>query len=105
MAEGTGLAGHERRRTRPQGIGRRLADRSVALETRLAQERRRLAADVHDLIMQDVSFALARTRAIAADPELAGRHAEDAVAAAERALAGARAIMSGLVEREQRPIA
>jgi signal transduction histidine kinase len=100
-----GSRGHQRRRTRPQGIGRRLADRSVALEARLAQERRRLAADVHDLIMQDVSFALARTRAIVGDPELAGRHAEEAVAAAERALAGARAIVSGLVDREQRPIA
>lgn len=99
-----GSRAHERRRTRQRGITRRPVDHSAGLEARLAQERERLAADVHDLIMQDVAFALARARAIAAEPELVARHAQEAVAAGERALAGARAILSGLAGSEQRPI-
>jgi signal transduction histidine kinase len=98
-------AAGERRRERRQlglhGIGRRVADRQSP-EPHLSQERRRIAADVHDLVMQDVSFALARARTIASDPALAGRHAADAIAAGERALAGARAIVSGLSGRDRR---
>jgi signal transduction histidine kinase len=90
------------RRLGLQGIGRRLADRRQAPEAPLSQERRRIAADVHDLIMQDVSFALATARAIAGDPALAERHAAAAVAAGERALAGARAVVNGLAGRDRR---
>ncbi len=73
---------------------------SVATERRasarkLDQERRRVAADVHDLIMQDLSLALANART------LANRHSGDsqasvAVSSGERALAGARAVLGSL---------
>ena len=55
----------------------------------LAQERGRIAADVHDLVMQDLAFALAAARTLADDPALAQR-ALAVVEASERALAGAR---------------
>jgi signal transduction histidine kinase len=73
-------------------------------DDRLAQERRRIAADVHDLVMQDLSFALATTRTIAHDPSRAAEQAASAVAAAERALAGARAIIGELGDRELRSV-
>ena len=38
----------------------------LAIAEALADERRRIAADVHDLIMQDLSFALATARTLAA---------------------------------------
>ncbi len=76
--------------------GRRASDRGPHDEAGLAQERSRIAADVHDLVMQDVSFALATARSIAGDPALAERYAAAAVAAGERALAGARTIVKGL---------
>jgi signal transduction histidine kinase len=93
----------ERRRIGLHGIGRRLADRQSP-DPRLSQERRRIAADVHDLVMQDVSFALATARAIASDPGLVEGHAAAAaaIAAGERALAGARAIVSDLSGRDRR---
>jgi signal transduction histidine kinase len=80
----------ERRRIGLHGIGRRAIDRRLEHEARMSQERQRLAAQLHDLVMQDVAFALARSRAIAGDPSLARKHADEAVAAGERALAGAR---------------
>jgi signal transduction histidine kinase len=94
----------ERRRMGLRSIGRRTIDRQLAGETRLAQERRRVAAELHDLVMQDVSFALACARAIAADPALAERHADAAVAAGERALTGARSIVESLSRRERVPL-
>ncbi len=94
----------ERRRIGLHSIGRRAIDRQIASDARLAQERRRVAAELHDLVMQDISFALARARTIAADPRLASRHADDAVAAGERALAGARAIVESLAGRERVPV-
>lgn len=101
-------AGRRRDRRRVgllQGIGARIRHRSATLELCLAQERQRVAAEIHDLVMQDVSFALARARAIASDPALAADHAEAAVLAGERALAGARTIVGGLAEHDRRPIA
>ncbi len=69
----------------------------------LAQERRRIAADVHDLIMQDLAFALATARALADDATRAPL-ASTVVAAGERALAGARHIVGGLADRDRRPV-
>jgi signal transduction histidine kinase len=70
----------------------------------LARERRRMAADVHDLIMQDLSFALANARTLVDDPER-GDSASTVVSAGERALAGARDVVSGLTEQHSLPIA
>jgi signal transduction histidine kinase len=67
----------------------------------LARERRQMATDVHDLIMQDLSLALAHARALGEDPA----HAGTVLSALERALAGARDVLSGLSERDTRPIA
>ena len=97
----SGRGRRERRRIGLHSIGRRSIDRQLASEARLAQERQRVAAELHDLVMQDISFALARARTIAADPRLASRHAEDAVAAGERAMAGARAIVESLAVRKR----
>jgi signal transduction histidine kinase len=79
-----------------------LAERRLAART-LAHERRRLAADVHDLIMQDLSFALAHARALSDDPAHAS-HASTIVSAGERALASARHMVNGLAEHDTRPI-
>jgi signal transduction histidine kinase len=70
----------------------------------LARERRRMAADVHDLIMQDLSFALANARTLVDDPAR-GDSASTIVSAGERALAGARDVVSGLIEQRSLPIA
>jgi signal transduction histidine kinase len=70
----------------------------------LAHERRRMAADVHDLIMQDLSFALANARSLADDPARA-ESVSTVVTAGERALAGARDVVSGLTRQHSRPIA
>ncbi|HEY0516652.1 MAG TPA: ATP-binding protein [Solirubrobacteraceae bacterium] len=93
---------HDRRRGGGQEHGRRLADLQRA-DPRLSHERRRIAADVHDLVMQDVAFALATAREIAGNPAVAERYAAAAVAAAERALTGARSIVSELSHRHRRP--
>ena len=66
----------------------------------LAQERGRIAADVHDLVMQDLAFALAAARTLADDPALAQR-ARTVVEASERALAGAREVVEDLVHRSR----
>jgi signal transduction histidine kinase len=69
----------------------------------LAHERRRMAADVHDLIMQDLSFALANARTLVDDPAHSGQ-ASTIVLAGERALAGARDVVSALTEQSAQPI-
>jgi signal transduction histidine kinase len=74
-----------------------------AIAAALAWERRRMAADVHDLIMQDLSFALASARTLVDDPTRAPQ-ASTVVTAGERALAGARDVVSGLTERDLQPI-
>lgn len=83
---------------------------SVAVERRgaqaLARERRRVAADVHDLIMQDLSLALAHARALAGEVD-GTPWASLVVSAGERALANTRVLVSGLSaerERECEPI-
>jgi signal transduction histidine kinase len=81
-----------------------LEERRAAVRT-VARERRRMAADVHDLIMQDLSFALANARTLTDDPARAGSSASTVVSAGERALAGARDMLNGLSERDTRPIA
>lgn len=70
----------------------------------LVRERRRMAADVHDLIMQDLSFALANARTLVDDPARA-QQASTVVAAGERALAGARGVLSDLAAHSSQPIA
>jgi signal transduction histidine kinase len=65
----------------------------------LSRDRHIIAADVHDLIMQDLSLALAGARALANDPASA-QQATVVVAAGERALAGARSVVQGLVCQE-----
>jgi signal transduction histidine kinase len=67
------------------------------------KDRRRIAADVHDLVMQDLSFALANARALAEDPVLAQR-AGVVIEASERALAGAREVVESLVSRDREPV-
>lgn len=70
----------------------------------LAKERRRIAADVHDLIMQDLALALASARALTDDRTPAAPLASTVVAAGERALAGARHIVGGLAARDYEPV-
>jgi DNA-binding NarL/FixJ family response regulator/signal transduction histidine kinase len=69
----------------------------------LARERHRMAADVHDLIMQDLSLALANARTLTDDPARAAQ-VHTVVSAGERALAGARDVLSGLTEYSTQPI-
>jgi signal transduction histidine kinase len=82
---------------------RRAEDRRTHLLA-LAHERSRVAADVHDLIMQDLSLALASARVLAADPACSPQ-VGTVVSAGERALSGARVLIDGLAERDRRPIA
>ncbi len=79
-------------------------DERRAPEHAIARERRRMAADVHDLIMQDLSFALANARTLADDPARA-ESVGTVVSAGERALAAARDVVSGLTQQPTRPIA
>jgi signal transduction histidine kinase len=72
-----------------------ILDERRAISRELAHERSRMAADVHDLIMQDLSFALANARMLADDPQRAPQ-AGTVVEAGERALAGARDVVYGL---------
>ena len=74
---------------------------SLVIAEAVEHERRRMAADVHDLVMQDLALALARARMLADDTPAA----ESVVAAAERALAGARGLVSGLTVQRSEPIA
>jgi signal transduction histidine kinase len=77
---------------------------SLAMAEAVARERRRVAADVHDLIMQDLSFALATARTLVDDPAVSQR-AGVVVAASERALAGARDVVGALVGDDREPVA
>ena len=72
-----------------------------AVAAAVEHERRRIAADVHDLIMQDLALALAHARMLAdAAPE-----ARTVVDAGERALANAREVVTGLSARQSESIA
>jgi signal transduction histidine kinase len=79
--------------------------RDVALQPAIASavehERRRIAADVHDLIMQDLALALAQARMLADDTP----KARTVVDAGERALANARDLVGGLSARRTESIA
>lgn len=86
----------------PPGLRRRVLHRAAA--GALAQERRRLAADVHDLVMQDLVVAVASARTLLEDPELASE-ASSMVIAGERALAAAREIVGDLLARDVEPLA
>jgi signal transduction histidine kinase len=77
--------------------------RSRAVTDALAQERRRIAADVHDLVMQDLAFALGTARTLADDP-ISGSQASIVVVAGERALAGARQVVDDLMTRDRLPV-
>ncbi len=89
-----------RRRT----LGRRAAEEQAAAR-RVAEEQRRLAAEIHDLVLQDLSFALATMRSIAFDPSSAAERSAGAISAAERALAAARTIVVELGRNDERPVA
>jgi signal transduction histidine kinase len=69
----------------------------------MGEDRRRIAADVHDLIMQDLSFALAMARTLVEEPASA-RQASLVVEAGERALAGAREVLQGLLDQDREPV-
>jgi signal transduction histidine kinase len=91
-------AGFARRRV--DGLAGRLVPGRVSRDI-VNEDHRRIAADVHDLIMQDLSLALATARTLAEDPASAPQ-ASAVVAAGERALAGARDVVQALV-READP--
>lgn len=92
-----------RRRHARRLADRRAGDGPVATDAFLAQETRRVAAEVHDLVMQDLCFALASARALEDDPVVAAR-ASAVVSAAERALAGAREVLDGLAGQDRQPV-
>jgi signal transduction histidine kinase len=94
---------HGRRRS-DRRAGDRRAKSGRAAEVSLSQETRRVAADVHDLVMQDLCLALASARQLEDDPDVALR-ANAVVTAAERALAGAREVLDSLSGRNRRPVA
>jgi signal transduction histidine kinase len=68
-----------------------------------ARDRLRIAADVHDLVMQDIAMALASIRVLVDDPSQAAC-ATTAATAAERALDGARRIVGGLTEQDREAV-
>lgn len=107
VAAGAGRSVRARRsRTLPtlERLRPRLWDRrNRVVEDALARERRRIAADVHDLVMQDLAFALATARALANEPVHASQ-AGAVVAAGERALAGARHVVGGLIAQDRKPV-
>jgi signal transduction histidine kinase len=86
-------------------IGRASGERAEA--EALARERQRIAADVHDLVMQDLAFALASARSLADAPgpvASSGGQVQTIVVAAERAFAGARRVVEDLVAEDRRPV-
>lgn len=98
-ARSGGRRRYERRSADRGGPG----DAGGATAAVVAAETRRLAAEVHDLIMQDLSWALANARALQDDPAVASR-ASTVVSAAERALAGAREVLGGLADRDRKTV-
>jgi signal transduction histidine kinase len=73
------------------------SERRTAART-LEQEHRRVAADIHDLIMQDLSLALANARTLASG-HADGSQTSVVVSAGERALAGARDVVGSLTSQ------
>jgi signal transduction histidine kinase len=96
-----GTGGNGERRGGPAAAQLRERERD-AIDELLHAERRRIAADVHDLVMQDLSFALSRTRAIGDNPADAADLAQAATQAGERALHAARRMLAELDEDDPR---
>ena len=93
--------GRRRSSASPEEAPQLVADCLDPVAAAVAHERRRIAADVHDLIMQDLALALAQARMLAdATPE-----ARTVVDAGERALADARDLVTGLSARPSESIA
>ena len=67
----------------------------------LVHERRRIAADLHDLVMQDLAFALASARTLT-DGAVPPSQASAVIAAGERALTGARQLLADLSTPDRR---
>lgn len=88
----------------PSRSGRSSRDRAVA--EAVARERRRIAADVHDLVMQDLAFALASARSLASRSggEVQSGQVKALLAAGERAMAGARRVVDILAQGDRRPV-
>lgn len=87
-----------------ENLGRRQSPER-SLEDALARERLRVAADIHDLVLQNLVLALAGARALTQGQDLdTHERAGAVVAAAERAVAGARQIMNELKTREREPV-
>ncbi len=86
-----------RRRARDRDREQRVVAEAVA------RERRRIAADVHDLVMQDLAFALASARQLA-DGEATAGHTAAVVAAGERSLAAARQLVDALLDEQHMPV-
>jgi signal transduction histidine kinase len=103
-AQAPAASGASASQDRLDRLGQRLraSGRLLAAEA-VAQEQRRIAADVHDLVMQDLAFALAGARALAEDPAV-GERVRSVLEAAERALAGAREVVGDLVDQDRRPV-
>jgi signal transduction histidine kinase len=91
-------AARERRSAASELLAATRERRAVARA--LQRERRRVAAEVHDLVMQDLSLALANARSLSDDPAETTR-AGLVVSAGERALAGARVVVGDLTEQSE----
>jgi signal transduction histidine kinase len=89
-------------RNQRQGLRLRGREGRAAADA-LALERHRMAAEIHDLVMQDLAFAVATARMLAEDASPTSQ-ASTVVAAGERALAGARHVVAGLVGRDREPV-
>lgn len=70
----------------------------------VARERRQLAAEVHDLVMQDLALALSAARTLLDEPAVAPE-ARVVVLAGERALSGAREVLSHCSRHGREPVA
>lgn len=76
---------------------------SGAVAEALARERRQLAADVHDLVMQDLALAISAARTLLEEPAVAPEM-RAVVLAGERALNGAREVVAQCARRGVEPV-
>jgi len=75
-----------------------------AIAEAVARERRQIAVEVHDLVMQDLALALSAARTLLDEPAAASG-ARAVVLAGERALSGAREVIAQCSSRAAQPIA